>query len=98
MHHNQRLVAITALIVDDEPLARKRIRRLLHAATDLTIVGEAANGEEALRIVDEQAPQVLFLDVQMPRMDGFEVVRRMPEESRPLIVFEIGRASCRERL
>src|SRR5687768_12250564 len=87
MHHNQRLVAITALIVDDEPLARKRIRRLLRAATDLTIVGEAASGEEALRIVDEQAPQVMFLDVQMPRMDGFEVVRSIPEESRPLIVF-----------
>ncbi len=72
-------MAITALIVDDEPLARKRIRRLLRAATDLTIVGEAASGEEALRIVGEQAPQVLFLDVQMPRMDGFEVVRHIPE-------------------
>jgi two-component system, LytTR family, response regulator len=80
-------VAITALIVDDEPLARKRIRSLLRAAADVTIVGEAASGEEALRIVDEQVPQVLFLDVQMPRMDGFEVVRRIPEESRPLIVF-----------
>lgn len=78
---------ITALIVDDEPLARKRIRRLLNAASDLTIVGEAASGEEALRIVEEKAPQVVFLDVQMPRMDGFEVVRRIPQESRPLIVF-----------
>lgn len=78
---------ITALIVDDEPLARKRIRTLLRATTDLTIVGEAGDGEEALRIVGEQAPQVMFLDVQMPRMDGFEVVRRIPEESRPLIVF-----------
>ena len=79
-------MAITALIVDYEPLARTRIRRLLRAATDLTIVGEAASGEEALRIVGEQAPQVMFLDVQMPRMDGFEVVRRIPEP-RPLIVF-----------
>jgi two-component system, LytTR family, response regulator len=80
-------VPITALIVDDEPLARKRIRSLLHTAPDLTIVGEAADGEEALRMVGEQAPQVVFLDVQMPRMDGFEVVRRIPSESRPLIVF-----------
>ena len=80
-------VAITALIVDDEPLARKRVRRLLQTATDLTIVGEAASGEEALRMIAEEAPQVVFLDVQMPRMDGFEVVRRIPEESRPLIVF-----------
>jgi two-component system LytT family response regulator len=87
MHHNQPLMAITAVIVDDEPLARKRMRRLLQAASDVTVVGEAGDGEEALRIVGEQRPQVLFLDVQMPRVDGFEVVRRMPEESRPLIVF-----------
>jgi two-component system LytT family response regulator len=87
MHHNQRLMPITAVIVDDEPLARKRIRRLLQAASDVTIVGEAADGEEALRLVEEQRPRVMFLDVQMPRMDGFEVVRRIAEESRPLIVF-----------
>jgi two-component system LytT family response regulator len=78
---------ITAAIVDDEPLARKRITKLLHDASDVTVVGEAADGEEALRIVDDERPQVMFLDVQMPRMDGFEVVRRIPEESRPLIVF-----------
>lgn len=77
---------ITALIVDDEPLARKRMRSLLRDSA-LTVVGEAACGEEALRIINEQAPQVVFLDVQMPRMDGFEVVRRIPPESRPLIVF-----------
>jgi two-component system LytT family response regulator len=87
MHDNRPLMPITALIVDDEPLARKRIRRLLRAASDVTVVGEAADGEEAIRIVKEHAPRVMFLDVQMPRMDGFEVVRRIPEESRPLIVF-----------
>ena len=46
---------ITAVIADDEPLARKRIRRLLHAASEVTVVGEAGDGEEALRIVDETA-------------------------------------------
>ena len=80
-------MAITALIVDDEPLARKRIRRLLRAASDVAVVGEAAGGEEALRMIAEHAPRVVFLDVQMPRMDGFELVRRIPPESRPLIVF-----------
>ena len=87
MHPSQPLLPITAVIVDDEPLARKRIRRLLNAASDVRIVGEAADGGEALRIVGEQRPQVMFLDVQMPGMDGFDVVRRIPEESRPLIVF-----------
>jgi|ERR1051325_8517582 two-component system LytT family response regulator len=80
-------MSITAIIVDDEPLARKRLRRLLQAASDVTVVGEAGGGEEALGILDEQRPQLMFLDVQMPRMDGFEMVRRIPEESRPLIVF-----------
>jgi two-component system LytT family response regulator len=87
VRENPPLMPITAVIVDDEPLARKRIRRLLSAASDVIVVGEAADGEEALRVVDEQRPQVMFLDVQMPRTDGFEVVRRIPEESRPLIVF-----------
>jgi len=68
---------ITAVIVDDEPLARKRIRKLLQTASDVAVVGEAADGEEALRLADEQRPQVMFLDVQMPRMDGFEFCRRL---------------------
>ncbi|HEX8409599.1 MAG TPA: LytTR family DNA-binding domain-containing protein [Thermoanaerobaculia bacterium] len=80
-------MAITALIVDDEPLARKRMRKLLRASDDVTVVGEAAGGEEALSLVAERQPQVVFLDVQMPRLDGFEVVRRIAPESRPLIVF-----------
>lgn len=80
-------MAITALIVDDEPLARKRMRKLLRASDDVTVVGEAGDGEEALRAVAERRPQVVFLDVQMPRLDGFEVLRRIPSESRPLIVF-----------
>src|SRR5689334_24028948 len=87
MHHTSSPMEITALIVDDEPLARKRVLSLLRDAPDVTVVGDAAGGEEALRLVEERAPRVMFLDVQMPRMDGFEVVRRIPPESRPLIVF-----------
>jgi two-component system LytT family response regulator len=78
---------ISAVIVDDEPLARKRMRKLLRNVKDVTLVGEAAGGEEALDLVRERRPHVVFLDVQMPRMDGFEVVRRIAPESRPLIVF-----------
>jgi two-component system LytT family response regulator len=78
---------ITALIVDDEPLARKRMHKLLGALDDVTVVGEAAGGEEALRAIGERHPEVVFLDVQMPRLDGFEVVRRLTPESCPLIVF-----------
>jgi two-component system, LytTR family, response regulator len=78
---------ITALIVDDESLARKRMRKLLRATDDVTVVGEAAGGEEALSIIAERRPQVVFLDVQMPRLNGFDVVRRIAPESRPLIVF-----------
>lgn len=78
---------ITALLVDDEPLARKRMQRLLRSAGDIAVVGEAGGGEEALRLVADRHPQVVFLDVQMPRVDGFEVVRRIAPESRPLIVF-----------
>lgn len=80
-------MAITALIVDDEPLARKRMHKLLRGLDDVTVVGEAAGGEEALRAIGERRPQVAFLDVQMPRLNGFEVVRRISPESRPLIVF-----------
>lgn len=80
-------MAITALLVDDEPLARKRMRKLLRAYDDVIVTGEAASGEEALRFIAERRPQVVFLDVQMPRMDGFEVVRRIEASPRPLIVF-----------
>jgi two-component system, LytTR family, response regulator len=80
-------MAITALIVDDEPLARKRMRRLLGMSGDVTVIAEAAGGEEALSVIADHHPQVVFLDVQMPRLDGFEVVRRIAPESRPLVVF-----------
>ena len=80
-------MAITALLVDDEPLARKRMRKLLRAYDDVVVTGEAGGGEEALRFIAERRPQVVFLDVQMPRMDGFEVVRRIETSPRPLIVF-----------
>jgi two-component system LytT family response regulator len=73
----------TVLIVDDEPAARRGVRQLLAPyAADFTVVGECRDGREALRALDALAPHVIFLDVQMPEIDGFEVIRRrapMPE-------------------
>ncbi|HEX8152678.1 MAG TPA: LytTR family DNA-binding domain-containing protein [Thermoanaerobaculia bacterium] len=65
------------LIADDEPLARERIRELLAGRADVAIAGEARDGEEALRLVLELAPDLLFLDVQMPALDGFEMLAQL---------------------
>jgi two-component system, LytTR family, response regulator len=74
------------LIVDDERLSRQRIRRLLAFEPEFEIAGECENGSEAIRALSREMPDILFLDVQMPELDGFEVVRAI-EESRPLIIF-----------
>jgi two-component system LytT family response regulator len=75
------------ILVDDEPLARERLRALLEEATvDVTIVGEAGSGKEAIPLIHEEQPDVVFLDVQMPVLDGFDVVDLLAEP-RPHIVF-----------
>ena len=77
-------------LVDDEPLGRERIRALLADEEDIALVGEYRTGEEALTGVLESAPQVLFLDVQMPGMDGFALAQlleaQLAPEQRPFIV------------
>jgi two-component system LytT family response regulator len=77
-------------LVDDEPLGRERIRALLADETDVVLVGDYSTGEEALTGILESAPQLLFLDIQMPEMDGFDLVEsieaRLPPEQRPFIV------------
>ena len=80
-------MAIPTLLVDDEPLARKRMRSLLRDYEDFEIVGEAESGQQALEQIVALKPRVVFLDVQMPGMDGFDVVRGLPDGVRPLIVF-----------
>ncbi len=74
------------LIVDDERLSRQRLRRLLAFETECEITGECADGGEAVRTLERERPDILFLDVQMPELDGFAVVRAI-EQSRPLIIF-----------
>jgi two-component system LytT family response regulator len=77
-------------LVDDEPLGRERIRALLADEEDVALVGEYSTGEEALAGIVESAPQLLFLDIQMPEMDGFGLVQRLEArlapEQRPFIV------------
>lgn len=78
---------VRALIVDDEPLARDRVRSLLKHAADVEIVGECVNGEEALATITEQRPDLVFLDVQMPGLTGLEVLRALPDDVQPAVVF-----------
>ncbi|HEX9501439.1 MAG TPA: response regulator [Thermoanaerobaculia bacterium] len=76
---------IRAILVDDEPLARDVLREYLAADEDFEIVAECANGFEAVRAVTEHDPDVLFLDIQMPKLDGFEVLELLDRS--PVIVF-----------
>jgi two-component system LytT family response regulator len=75
------------LIADDEPAARRGVRQLLAAFPDFGVVGECRDGREALTALDNVAPDVVFLDVQMPEVDGFEVIRRRTPERMPATVF-----------
>ena len=78
---------IRALIVDDEPLARTGVAQLLEPVEEVTVVGEAADGAEAVRQIEEQAPDLVFLDVQMPEMNGLEVVRAVGVDDMPVTIF-----------
>lgn len=78
---------IRVLVVDDEPPARRRIRALLAQEPDVQVVGEAGSGAEAVEAILSLSPSLVFLDVQMPDGDGFEVVRRVGAERMPLTVF-----------
>ncbi len=75
------------VIVDDERLARKRVRRLLEAEPDVAVVGEYANAREALERLDGARADLLFLDIQMPGMDGFELLERLGAGTIPAVIF-----------
>jgi DNA-binding LytR/AlgR family response regulator len=77
---------LSVLIVDDEPIARQILREELEALREVVIVGEADNGSQALKDIRELAPDVVFLDLQMPAMDGFEVLRKLKGGHLPVIV------------
>ena len=78
---------LRALIVDDEPLARARLRRLLGQLPEIEVVADCSNGEQAIAALHEGTQDVVFLDIQMPDMDGFDVLDSLPRERRPHVVF-----------
>ena len=80
-------VNIRTLIVDDEPLARERLRKLLQAEPEIELIGECANGREALEAIRKDSPDLLFLDVQMPELDGFGMLAALKTDKLPLVVF-----------
>ncbi|KRA16246.1 LytTR family DNA-binding domain-containing protein [Lysobacter sp. Root604] len=78
---------IRTLIVDDEPLARRGLELRLGRHSDIEIVGEAGNGRQAFYAISSLRPQLMFLDVQMPGIDGFDLLRMVPATQIPLTVF-----------
>ncbi|MBM3818710.1 MAG: response regulator transcription factor [Acidimicrobiia bacterium] len=81
------MTKIRTLVVDDEPLARERVLSLLQQENDVEIVGECADGAQAVSAIQERAPDLVFLDVQMPGCDGFEVIRNIGADRMPPVIF-----------
>lgn len=78
---------IRALIVDDEPLARRRIKSLLAPDSSVEVIGECSDGYKAVSSISELTPDLVFLDIQMPAMDGFDVIRTIGAERMPTVIF-----------
>ena len=81
------LQILTTLIVDDESLARRGLAHRLKNISDIEIIGEACNGREALQLINEKKPDLVFLDIQMPGVGGFEVVQQLDIKTMPIILF-----------
>jgi two-component system LytT family response regulator len=81
------MTRIRTLIVDDEPIARARVLALLGEESDIEVVGECWSGRQAVSEIAEKAPDLIFLDVQMPEMDGFDVARALGPDRMPAVVF-----------
>jgi two-component system, LytTR family, response regulator len=79
-----------ALIVDDEPHARRYLQELLGSESDVTVVGEAATGTEGLDLLRELSPDLVFLDIQMPGLNGFQMVERVGIRTSPMFIFVTG--------
>lgn len=80
-------MTLRALIVEDEPLARSRLSRLLEAYRDVELIGECDNVPDAAEAVEREHPDVLFLDIQMPQATGFELLQAIRAGTRPVVIF-----------
>jgi two-component system LytT family response regulator len=78
---------IRAILVDDEPLTRERIRTLIEKTEAIEVIGEGRNGLEALDLITQLTPDLVFIDVEMPELDGFGVIRELDPENLPVVVF-----------
>ena len=78
---------LRAVIVEDEPLALARLSRLLQRHDDVHVVGEAGNATDAIDLIQAHAPELLFLDIEMPRASGFELLHAIEHEPRPVVIF-----------
>ena len=78
---------IKVLVADDEPLARERLTALLAQEPDMEVVGEARDGEETITAIHDDSPDLVFLDVQMPQMNGFDVIEAVGTDKMPLVIF-----------
>ncbi|WP_210247235.1 LytR/AlgR family response regulator transcription factor [Aliikangiella marina] len=85
--NTQSMKKIRTIIVDDESLARRGLKLRLQAFEDIEIIEECTNGREALKAIEEHSPDLVFLDIQMPGIDGFGVVKKIQADTMPLVVF-----------
>ena len=83
---NETTKPIRTLIIDDEDLARRRIVNLLKDHQEFVIAGEAENAQEAIEILRKSKPQLVFLDISLPDLDGFSIIESLPDREKPLII------------
>ena len=86
-HQRCRVTKIRTLVVDDEPMARERILGLLAQETDVEVIGQCADGVQAVSAIQQLSPELVFLDVQMPAVDGFGVIKQVGPDKMPMVVF-----------
>jgi two-component system, LytTR family, response regulator len=80
-------MTVRVIVADDEPIGRHRLVRLLQAEPDTDVVAACADGEEAVEAIREHAPDIVLLDIQMPNLDGFEVVAALGDAHQPVVIF-----------